>query len=103
MKKFASSLFIYAGPLAYRFIHQNIPEALPCVRTVQNILYHQYEPITEGEFLLLQHLESYNAVKFVGEDATRVVSRVDYDVETDRLVGFVLPCTKDGCHAQTLF
>ena len=32
----------------------------------------------------------------VGEDATRVISRVDYDVETNRLVGFVLPCDRDG-------
>ena len=101
MKKFATSLFIYAGPLAYRFIHQNLPEALPCVSTVQKILYHQYEPIPESKFrfnALLKHLESYGASKVVsvGEDATRVISRVDYDVETNRLVGFVLPCDRDG-------
>ena len=46
----------------------------------------------------LKHLESYGASKVVsvGEDATRVISRVDYDVETNRLVGFVLPCDRDG-------
>jgi len=29
LKKFSTALFIYAGPLAYDFFHQNMPEALP--------------------------------------------------------------------------
>ena len=29
MKKFASSLFMFASPLSYEFLHQNMPEALP--------------------------------------------------------------------------
>ena len=32
----------------------------------------------------------------IGEDATRVIGRIDYDSETDRCVGFVLPLNKDG-------
>ena len=32
----------------------------------------------------------------VGEDATRVIARVEYDYETDRCVGFVLPTRKTG-------
>ena len=32
----------------------------------------------------------------MGEDAARVISRVEYDKETDQLVGFVLPCDKAG-------
>ena len=38
-------------------------------------------------------MSSYNAcnVITIGEDATRLVSRVEYDSETDKLVGFVLP------------
>ena len=32
----------------------------------------------------------------VGEDATRVITKVDYDNETNRLVGFVLPCDDNG-------
>ena len=47
---------------------------------------------------LEKHLNSYDAPKVVtvGEDATRLVKRVDYDSETDRLVGFVLPCDARG-------
>ena len=32
----------------------------------------------------------------IAEDATRVISRVDYDSETNKLVGFVLPCNDKG-------
>jgi len=41
---------------------------------------------------------SYNAAKVVSlrEDATLVVSRVEYDGKTDKLVGFVLPCNDEG-------
>ena len=101
MKKFATSLFIYCGPLAYNFLHQNMPEGLPSLRIVQNILLNEYHPINEGSFRfqeLLQHLNSYGVPKLVsiGEDATRLISRIDYDNETDRLVGFVLPCDASG-------
>lgn len=39
-------------------------------------------------------MESYSSPRAVsiGEDATRLISCIDYDNETDRLVGFVLPC-----------
>ena len=32
----------------------------------------------------------------IGKDATRVISRVEYDSETDQCVGFVLPVNKLG-------
>ena len=31
----------------------------------------------------------------VAEDATRVIRKVQYDAETNKLVGFVLPCDED--------
>ena len=101
LKKFATSLFICCGPLAYHFLHQNIPEALPSLRTVQRIISTDYMPLHEGTFRydeLLAHIHSYKAAEFVtvGEDATRLVSRVDYDNETNKLVGFVLPCDEKG-------
>ena len=35
IKKFATALYIFAGPMAYDFIHKNLPQALPSLRTVQ--------------------------------------------------------------------
>ena len=101
MKKFATALFIYAGPLAYDFLQNNLSQVLPCLRTVQRIVHSEYETLSEGEFRfddLSKHIDIYNAPRLisVGEDATRVISRVEYDSETDRCVGFVLPLNKYG-------
>ena len=32
----------------------------------------------------------------VGEDVTRLISKVQYDSKTNRMVGFVLPCDNNG-------
>lgn len=81
LKKFATSLFIYSGPMAYHFIHQNLPEVLPLLRTVQRIVSHKYQPLHEGEFRfdeLLVHLNAYKAPKVaIGEDATHLISGVE--------------------------
>ena len=40
----------------------------------------------------------YNASKIVSisKVTTRLIARVDYDKESDKLVGFVLPCNNEG-------
>lgn len=101
LKKFSTSLFIYAGPLAYDFLQRNLSHALPSLRTVQRLVQSQYKTLHEGKFQfdeLVAHIAQYNAptIISVGEDATRVISRVEYDCETDRCVGFVLPLNKSG-------
>jgi len=47
---------------------------------------------------LLVHLNSYNASKTIslGEDTTRAMTRIEYDSETNKLVGFMLPCDDKG-------
>lgn len=101
LKKFSTALYIYSGPLAYEFIQQNMPEALPSVRTLQTAIHAEYKTIDEGCFRfddLAEHLKKYGGITAVsiGEDATRVIGRVDYDPETDRCVGFVLPVNESG-------
>ena len=44
-KKISTSLFIYARPLAYYFVHQNMPQALSSLRTFQRIVHNEYEVI----------------------------------------------------------
>ena len=101
LKKFAASLFIYCGSRAYSFISSNMPCALPCLRSVQKFVKADYCPIHEGSFRfneLLVHLKAFNCPKVVAvaEDATRVIKKVQYDAETNRLIGFVLPCDEEG-------
>ncbi len=101
VKKFATSLFIYAGASAYSFLQQNLRHALPSMRTIQRSVYSEYKTMNEGEFRfdeLVVHLSQHKAPKVitVGEDATRVIARVQYDCETNRCVGFVLPLNELG-------
>ena len=37
IKKFSTSLLIYAGPRAYNFLQRNMSGGLPCLRTVHRI------------------------------------------------------------------
>jgi len=50
LKKFSTALFIYIGPLAHEFIEQNMPKALPSVRTVQTAVHAKYKTIHKGSF-----------------------------------------------------
>ena len=108
LKKFATSLFIYAGPLAYDFLQQNLSQALPFLRTVQRLVHSDYKTISEGKFRfdeLVEHIAKHNGPNIVsiGEDATRVISRVEYDSKTDRCVGFVLPLDRYGLPKSDTF
>lgn len=108
LKKFGTLLYIYAGSMAYEFIHRNMAEALPSLRTVQSLVHSQYSKIEEGVFqfdALVQHLRKYNSpfIVAVAEDATRIVQKVEYDPATDRCVGFVLPVDDKGLPVVNTF
>lgn len=82
-------------------LHQNMLDALPSLRTVQRMIHADYHPIAEGQLQfdeLVIHLTKHNApfVVAISEDATRIIARVEYDVETNRMVGFVLLCDDNG-------
>uniref|UniRef100_A0A1X7USD2 PHD-type domain-containing protein n=1 Tax=Amphimedon queenslandica TaxID=400682 RepID=A0A1X7USD2_AMPQE len=101
LKKFATILLINAGPMAYEFLHRNMSEALPSLRTVQGIIHSDYQQFREGHFRfdqLLQHLHKYNAplLVTVAEDATRIVKTVEYDPSSNICVGFMLPNNDKG-------
>ena len=51
VKDFATALFVYSGPIAYNFIHKNIPECLPSLRTVQRLVHSNYTFHVEGVFI----------------------------------------------------
>ena len=101
VKKFATSLFLYAGSMAYNLVHEIMPAVLPCLYTMQETIHAEYNSLSEGQFRfdeLSSYLKKFDAplVIAVSEDATRVISRIEYDIETNRLVGFLLPCDSNG-------
>ena len=61
----------------------------------------EFNVISEGEFRfdkLLEHINRHqlSGIVTIGEDATRIISRVEYDNQTDRCVGFVLPIDENS-------
>jgi len=75
-----------------------MPEALPSLSPVQREAAKQFNPLSDGEFAFDQlsvHLKSYNVPRIVSisEDATRVITRIEYDPNSNKLVGFVLQST----------
>jgi len=101
VKKFSLSVLLRIGSTGYELLHKNMPEALPSLSTVKREAAKRYTPLIEGEFSfdqLVAHLEAYSASRMVSisEDATRVISRVEYDQVKDKLVGFVLPLDEDS-------
>ena len=71
------------------------------LRTVQRNICSDYKTFSEGYFKfdeLAFHVKEFKAstALSIGKDATRVLSRVDYDSETDKCVRFVLPLNDNG-------
>lgn len=100
-KNFCTALFIYCGLVAYEFIQHNTKQALSSMRTIQRVLHSEYRTFDEGSFQfdeLEKHIELHGCPKIVsiGKDATQIIARVDYDIETDRCIGFVLPLNEKG-------
>ena len=92
----------------YDLFHKNMPLALPSLSNIRREIHKSFNGVAEGCFQLdqlLDHLNAYSAAKVicVSEDATRVVSRIEYDPNTDRLVGFVLPVDKDYIPMPNVF
>ena len=59
------------------------------LRTIQRNFSNSYTTFHEGQFRfeeLLSHLDAYKAAKFVAisEDATRIISKIEYDNETNK-------------------
>ena len=65
-------------------------------------MHNEYQTISEGcfqfdglEIYLTQSGVSHKVLS-ISEDATHIIARIDYDSESDRSVGFVLPCNDQG-------
>ena len=96
IKKFSMSMLFMAGPAAYDLLHQNMPEALPSLSTIRKEMKKSYSNLIEGEFRfdkLLAHLDAHKCPRLISisEDATRIIRHIDYDENSNKLVGFVLP------------
>lgn len=96
IKRYSSYLRMICGPLAYETIQKNLESALPSLtstnRYIKSANCHVVEGILRSEELLL-YLKERNLplVVSLSEDATRIIGRVQYDANTNQIIGFTLP------------
>lgn len=96
---FCSYLFTIGGRLMYETLHANLP--IPSLSTVSRLMNTNVSDIEEGicrfkelkNFLVTRQLP---LIVWISEDATRILEKVQYDSQTNRLVGFVLPLSSNG-------
>lgn len=108
LKSYASYLRFLAGPLAYETLQRNMPLALPSLVTTNRFMARSHHSIIEGELRCDELLSFLTERKFslcvsLSEDATRVVNRVQYDAQTNQLIGFVLPTDNNGMPTSFCF
>ena len=85
IKKLATALLLYSGSLAYEFLQQNIPEAMPCNRTIQSAIYADYNSIDEGSFRfdeMQAYIECCKIPRYVyiSEDATGITDGLNMTI-----------------------
>ncbi|KAK3919968.1 Phosphoserine aminotransferase [Frankliniella fusca] len=98
MKELGTLIFVLGGPLLYSILLENL--GFPSLTTVRRKLFSK-DPIKEGYFrgLELKNFLEERDLPFIiwlSEDGTRVNGRVQYDLRTNQIIGFVPPLDKDG-------
>lgn len=100
-KLYAAYFRMISGKLAYETFKANVQHSVPCLRSVDQYISKEASNAIEGVLRsaeLLQYLNDLKLPKIVAlsEDATRITNRVQYDPQTNQLVGFVLPLGANG-------
>lgn len=96
IKEWATYFRILAGPIVYETVQRNLECALPALSSTNRYMNRANCHIVEGEIRvqeLLQYLGERRLPLEVclSEDATRISGRIQYDVRTNQIIGFVLP------------
>ncbi|CAF3331070.1 unnamed protein product [Rotaria socialis] len=95
IQEFALLIFILGGRNCYEFLRLNLPSALPHITNLELLIRNQEFKVIECDFrfnLLKEYSRSTNCnYIFVAEDATRSISCIDYDVQSNSFIGFSAP------------
>lgn len=97
----AAYVRMISGRLAYETFKANAQHSVPSVKSVDRYIYKVKANVVEGVLRtseLSKYLTELNLPRIVAlsEDATRITNRVQYDSQTNQLIGFVLPLAENG-------
>lgn len=96
IKRMAVYNRMLSGPLGFNTLQGNLIGSLPSLGTTNRYIHRTDHIITEG-ILRLDELKVYLNNRqqpmwvSLSEDATRIINRIQYDSQTNQLLGFVLP------------
>ena len=100
LKAMCAHLYTLTGLQAYEILWANL---LPAIPSVSNVKRHLYSSgiIREGEFrvkALKKFLQDRNLPLkvWLSEDGTRIIARIQYDISTNQIIGFVLDLDENG-------
>lgn len=94
LKLSAIWLYLAAGEKPLTFLYQNL--GFPSAESVRHWFHTEFQAITEGEIRTLELCEfirRHNFPKFVwiGEDATKITAKMEYNHQDDEVVGLAKP------------
>lgn len=101
MKMYAAYQRMLGGRLWYETFKSNAVHEVPSLRSIDRYIAKVKSSAVEGALRadeLLKYLTDLNLPKLVSlsEDATKINDRIQYDVGTNQLVGFVLPLNPEN-------
>lgn len=99
LKKIFAYIKLKSSNGLYQFLYHN--DIIPSASTAAREQYKIYQKMVIGEIYvdeLLKFLTERSLPLSVGisEDATRVKSQINFDLETKQLIGLVTPCSANG-------
>lgn len=101
LKHFAAYMRMIGGRLNYLTFQANNFGAVPSLSGIDHFIRKRATEFVEGEIRakqLFQYLSERNLPKFVSlsEDATRINGRIQYDPNSNEIIGFKLPLDKNA-------
>lgn len=96
IRLFATYVRMFAGPKLYNFLQKNLEHALPSLPTTNRYVQESNCRVIEGvlrceELVLYLKERNIKPLVALSEDATRIVGRIQYDIRTNQIIGFVSP------------
>ncbi|CAF1002645.1 unnamed protein product [Rotaria sordida] len=92
VRRFASSVYGLGGRDLYEFLRLNLPGAFPSIPTLESYSNEYCTRIEEGEFRFKELVNYSNKINcsfvYSSEDSTSVISKVQYDIESNSFIGF---------------
>lgn len=92
MRRFASAVYILGGRNVYELLRSNLTGAFPSITKLESYASEYCTKIEEGEFRFKQLADYSNKINFsfayASEDCTGIISKVNYDAESNSFVGF---------------